>query len=132
MDMENRLDNARLALRLCDGKFMRGDVEVAPEIGNREQIELLRKAEREAEEKEKQAKKGSLPVFIEIYDLRFKMECSFNCICGHSIAETDSLCLADAIYEIEDAEWEGGTIRCPKCGREYEIEGEQAKLINNL
>lgn len=57
MDMENKHDNAQLPLRLRNGKFMRGDVEVAPEIGNREQIELLRKAEREAEEKEEQAKK---------------------------------------------------------------------------
>lgn len=119
----------RQPLRLYDGKFMRGDVEVAPEIGNREQIELLRKAEREAEEKEKQAKERSLPVSIEICNLRFKMKCKFNCVCGHPIAETDSLCLADSINEIEDAEWEGGTIRCPECGREYEIEGEQAKLI---
>lgn len=132
MDMENKHDNAQLPLRLRNGKFMRGDVEVAPEIGNREQIELLRKAEREAEEKEEQAKKGALAVSIETYNFTFEMECRFNCICGHSIVETDYSCVAEALYEIEDAEWEGGTIRCPKCGREYEIEGEQAKLINNL
>lgn len=34
-------------LRLVRGKFMRGDVEEAPEIGNHEQIELLRRYERE-------------------------------------------------------------------------------------
>lgn len=129
MDMENKHDNAQLPLRLRNGKFMRGNVEVAPEIGNREQIELLRKAERDAEE---QAEKGVLDVSIDTYDFTFKMKCRFNCICGHSIVETDYSCVADALYEIEDAKWEGDTIRCPKCGREYEIEGEQAKLINNL
>lgn len=34
-------------LTLRDGKFYRGDVEVPPEIGNREQIMLLQRIERE-------------------------------------------------------------------------------------
>ena len=44
-----------MPLRLVNGKFMRGDVEEKPEIGNSEQIALLRKFEQEAEKAEKAA-----------------------------------------------------------------------------
>lgn len=45
-------------LRLENGKFMRGEVEVPIEIGNAEQIALLQKIERDMRIREKDAKAG--------------------------------------------------------------------------
>ena len=53
-------------LRLVDGKFMRGDVEESVQIGNTEQIALLRKAEREMTKREQDAKAGKLDVEISV------------------------------------------------------------------
>lgn len=47
-------------LRLENGKFMRGEVEVPIEIGNAEQIALLQKIERDMRIREKDAKAGKL------------------------------------------------------------------------
>ena len=47
MKMKDHVTSIGQPLRLVDGKFMRGDVEVKPEIGNPEQIALLQKIERE-------------------------------------------------------------------------------------
>ena len=129
MDMENKHDNAQLALRLCNGKFMRGNVEVAAEIGNREQIDLLRHEELKAEERERQSKKGNLEAFIKIEDICFTIICEFTCVCGYHIKEKDFGGTAIWPDEIEDAEWEDGPITCPRCGRVYETDGINAKLI---
>ena len=112
-------------LRLCDGKFMRGNVEVAPEIGNKEQIELLRCEERKANERERLAKNGELEVVCR------NLRCKFICACGHNIEDIDIEALeCCAIWPdgIVDAEKEVSVI-CPKCGRVYEIDGVYAKLI---
>lgn len=53
----------REPLRLVDGKFMRGGFVVAPVIGDREQIALLQAEERAAEERERQAKRGTLAAY---------------------------------------------------------------------
>jgi hypothetical protein len=45
--MKDQVTSIERPLRLVDGKFMRGDIEVKPEIGNPEQIALLQKIERE-------------------------------------------------------------------------------------
>lgn len=41
--MKDQVTSIGQPLRLVDGKFLRGDVEVKPEIGNPEQIALLQK-----------------------------------------------------------------------------------------
>ena len=60
----------RMPLRLVDGKFMRGDIEVKPEIGNPEQIALLQKIERERTQQEKDANDGRLDVDIHVEDIK--------------------------------------------------------------
>ena len=62
-----------MPLRLVDGKFMRGDVEVKPEIGNPEQIALLQKIERERTQREKDANDGRLDVDIHVEDINAKL-----------------------------------------------------------
>lgn len=115
-------------LRLVDGKFMRGDIEVKPEIGNPEQIALLQKIERERTQREKDAKAGRLDVDIYVEDIRYNVVCEFTCICGNEIEKKDTS-YTDNWEDLEAPDYEDGPITCDKCGREYEIDGLHAKLI---
>lgn len=114
-----------MSLRLENGKFWRGDVEVPPEIGNVEQIALLRKAEKELENIEEHGSNVSTSV----EDIRYSLRVQFTCICGHKVEDVDTYRGADDVIEVEDAEWDVGTVVCRKCGREYEIEDGKAKLV---
>jgi hypothetical protein len=117
-----------MPLRLVNDKFMRGDVEEKPEIGNSEQIALLRKFEQEAEKAEKAAKAGKLDVAIYTEDIEYKVVCEFTCICGNKIKEKNTN-YTDDWEELESPDYEGVAITCDKCGRKYEIDGFHAKLI---
>lgn len=88
--MKDQVTSVERPLRLVNGKFMRGDVEEKPEIGNSEQIALLRKFEQEAEKVEKAAKAGKLDVEIYTEDIEYKVVCEFTCICGNKIKERDT------------------------------------------
>ncbi|MCM1301983.1 MAG: hypothetical protein NC226_09715 [Bacteroides cellulosilyticus] len=116
-------------LRLVGGKFKRGNVEVAPEIGNPEQIALLQKAERKANEREQEAKAGELLVDVYVKDIRYEVVCEFDCICGEELRECNTN-YTDDWEELEDPECDDGTIViCPNCKRRYEINDNQAKLL---
>lgn len=123
--MEN--NTGKQPLRLVDGKFMRGGFVVAPVIGDREQIALLQAEERAAEERERRAKRGELKVNVEVEDIRYKARITLTCVCGYRFEKTENM-YADDIDEMEDVEWDG-TVRCPKCRRQYDINGRKAKLI---
>lgn len=117
-------------LTLVNGKFMRGDVEVPIEIGNAEQISLLKLIERDIANREELAKEGKLPVSINITDINYNIEYRFKCICGHIIHEVDSDNTVDSIDELEYAEDDyRDTVMCPKCNRKYQISENNAKLI---
>lgn len=88
--MKDQVTSVERPLRLVNGKFMRGDVEEKPEIGNSGQIALLRKFEQEAEKVEKAAKAGKLDVEIYTEDIEYKVVCEFTCICGNKIKERDT------------------------------------------
>jgi hypothetical protein len=118
----------KMPLRLVNGKFMRGDVEEKPEIGNSEQIALLRKFEQEAEKAEKAAKAGKLDVEIYTEDIEYKVVCEFRCICGNAI-QARGINYTDDWEELEYPVYEDGPIICDKCYREYEINDLHAKLI---
>ena len=126
--MKDQVTSIERPLRLVNGKFMRGDVEEKPEIGNSEQIALLRKFEQEAEKAEKAAKAGKLDVAIYTEDIEYKVVCEFTCICGNAIQARD-INYTDDWEELESPDYEGGPIICDKCYREYEIDGLHAKLI---
>lgn len=115
-------------LRLVDGKFMRGDVEGSVQIGNTEQIALLRKAEREMTKREKDAKAGMLDVEISVKNIRYNVICEFTCICGNDI-EVTGVNYTDNWEDLEAPNYEDGPIICDKCDREYEIDRLHAKLI---
>lgn len=117
-----------MPLRLVDGKFMRGDVEEKPEIGNTEQIALLQKIERERTQREKDAKAARLDVDIHVEDIKYKVVCKFTCICGNAI-QARGINYTDDWEELENPVYEDGPIICDKCGREYEIDDLHAKLI---
>lgn len=115
-------------LRLVDGKFMRGDVEEQVQIGNTEQIALLRKAEREMTKREQDAKAGKLGVEISVENIKYDVICEFTCICGNEII-AKGVNYTDDWEDLEDPNYEDGPIICEKCKREYKINGLYAKLI---
>lgn len=126
--MKDQVTSIGQLLRLVDGKFMRGDVEVKPEIGNPEQISLLKKIERECTQREKDAKAGLLDVDIHVEDIKYKVVCELTCICGNKI-QARGINYTDVWEDLEDPVYEDGPIICNKCHREYEIDGLHAKLI---
>lgn len=126
--MKDQVTSIEQPLRLVDGKFMRGDVEVKPEIGNPEQIALLQKIERERIQREKAANDGRLDVDIHVEDIKYKVVCEFTCICGNRI-QARGINYTDDWEELGDPVYEDGPIICDKCYREYEIDGLHAKLI---
>lgn len=115
-------------MRLVDGKSMRGDIEVKPEIGNPEQIALLQKIERERTQREKDANDGRLDVHIHVEDIKYEVVCEFRCICGNAI-QARGINYTDDWEELEYPVYEDGPIICDKCYREYEINDLHAKLI---
>lgn len=126
--MKDHVTSIGKLLRLVDGKFMRGDVEVKPEIGNPEQIALLQKIERERTQREKDANAVRLDVHIHVEDIKYEVVCEFRCICGNAI-QARGINYTDDWEELESPDYEGGTNTCDKCGRKYEIDGFHAKLI---
>lgn len=121
-------DQVIQSLRLVDGKFMRGDVEEPVQIGNTEQIALLRKAEREMTKREQDAKAGKLNVKIRVENIRYHVVCELTCICGNKIIAR-GVNYTDVWEDLEDPNYEDGPIICDKCYREYEIDRLHAKLI---
>ena len=116
------------SLRLVDGKFMRGDVEEPVQIGNTEQIALLRKAEREMTKREQDAKAGKLDGEISVKNIKYDVICEFTCICGNEII-AKGVNYTDDWEDLEVPNYEDGPIICEECKREYEINGLYAKLI---
>ena len=124
--MKDQVTSIEQPLRLVDGKFMRGDVEVKPEIGNPEQIALLQNIERECTQREKDADDGRLDVYIHVEDIKYKVVCEFTCLCGNKI-QARGITSTDVWEDLKDPVYEDGPIICNKCHREYEIDGLHAK-----
>lgn len=115
-------------LRIVNGKFMRGNVEEPVQIGNTEQIALLKKVEREMTKREQDAKAGKLDVEISIENIKYDVICEFTCICGNAI-RARGINYTDDWEELENPVYEDGPIICNRCYREYEIDGLHTKLI---
>lgn len=126
--MKDQVTSIERPLRLVNGKFMCGDIEVKPEIGNPEQIALLQKIERERTQREKDANDGRLDVHIHVEDIKYEVVCEFRCICGNAI-QARGINYTDDWEELEYPVYEDGPIICDKCYREYEINDLHAKLI---
>ena len=126
--MKDQVTSIERPLRLVNGKFMRGDIEVKPEIGNPEQIALLQKIERERTQREKDANDGRLDVHIHVEDIKYEVVCEFRCICGNAM-QARGFNYTDDWEELEYTVYEDGPIICDKCYREYEINDLHAKLI---
>lgn len=123
------MEQVKMALRFVDGKFMRGDVEVPVEIGNREQIDLLRAFEEESDRIEKAAKKGEYEVNVFAQNIRYTVACEFKCVCGHYIRECN--CIDEYAVVADDllyVEWGRRCVECPECNRAYKINGSKATL----
>ncbi len=112
-------------LKLINGKFYRGKEEVPLEIGNVEMIDLIKKAERDAEKAETQG----IECDFMATNIRYDNEISFTCFCGHKIEESDT-CYDEYDEDDLDSEWENDIIKCKKCGKQYVINNGYAKLKN--
>ena len=122
-------DERKEPLRLVNGKFMRGNVEEKPEIGNVEQIVLLQRKEMALQEQEK----NGIEVEATPKNIHYDVDYQFFCICGNLIHDEECLCSADDVYELDDCvdELDGVETTCERCGSRYEIQGGFAKLITN-
>lgn len=118
-------------LRFINGKFYRGAVEVPPEIGNREQIALLKQFELRSKHIEEEAKKGSYEVEITAEDIEYTARLCFTCICGSEICEDKSYRTAWDISDLEEPDdFDNTEVECSHCGRRYRITEEHtAKLL---
>ena len=109
-------------LKIVNGKFMRGNVEVKPEISNREQILCLQNYERQREADEKIAEEG-IEVDVEIKNTRFDAILSFECICGKKVQNVKEDEWSDHPELYDSYHWDDEVITCKHCKRRYKIEG---------
>lgn len=104
---------------------MRGSEIVAPEIGNREQIELLQRIERASIQRERDARRGELKTHCYVEDVRARLMCQFLCICGNEIKEKDDVW----VNNLDEIDFDFDTISCPVCRRKYQITDGKARLL---
>lgn len=121
-------------LRLVNGKFMRGNVEEKPEIGNVEQITCLQKYIRDQETYEHKAKTTGIDVRIRINERweKYYSELRFKCICGKEVVERDCVAVIDEVEDdadIEPLDYDGEFFTCNHCHRKYQITGDKAICI---
>lgn len=121
----------KLPLRFSKGKFMRGEIEELPEIGNIEQIEVLRRYARDVDMRQKAATDGEgLPVEMEIGDITYDAICEFTCVCGEVISseKRDHAHGLDGFINGNRYTFDSDIIKCHACGRLYMIKDTIAKI----
>ena len=115
-------------LKLVNGKFYRGDVEVPPEIGNKEQIRLL-----QAELKKYEAAEGQGSIsgtvdseeIITYYPI-IKFECP-RCKTKNSVHMEDET----SEYTFDSSDVEHYDVECTKCNLDLvigKVEGSNHKI----
>lgn len=105
--------NLNNKLRLINGKFFKEGVEVPIEIGNPEQIQLIKKLQ-----SKKQAFENEGYLADHYIETIFQVNISFHCLCGEFIHKSlDQVGNKRDIYIIADNE----KIKCPICKKKYKI-----------
>ncbi|MGL4956594.1 MAG: hypothetical protein ACRC9X_05395 [Bacteroidales bacterium] len=100
-------------LYLKNGKFYRDGVEVPLEIGNAEQIALIKRIEKTPDE---------IYVAVDAYNWRYDASLCFVCSCGKEVHVEKADCKEIYIDEPQIIEeFEGDTIVCEECDREYVV-----------
>jgi transposase-like protein len=104
--------NRPLPLRLKDGKFYRGNEEVKPEFGNKEQIALIREAERIETMSVVMAKFESEEI------ITYQGVISFKC----PVCQTDNRLKDTEIEEgdVSPSDFDNTFWKCKKCSTEFE------------
>lgn len=106
-------------LRLINGKFFKEGVEVPIEIGNPEQIQLIKKL---------QSKKQLLDTegYLVNHNIEkiFQVYISFNCLCGEFIyTSIDQVDKEENIYTLSGNE----KIQCQTCKEKYKVISDEKK-----
>ena len=79
-------------MELINGKFYKGDKEVPLEIGNKEQIKLLKEAFKKEEELEEMMELGTpVEAYIAIETITYDVEVNYKCECGKYIHFSDQI-----------------------------------------
>ena len=105
-------------LRLVNGKFYRGDVEVPPEVGNREQIRLLQAELKKYEDAEGQ---GTVPGTVDSEEIItyypiIKFECP-RCNTKNDVHMEDET----SEYTFDSSDVEHYNVECTKCDLNFVI-----------
>lgn len=113
-------------LIIRDGKFYRGNVEVKPEFGNREQINALKEALRKANESKVEAK------LIQEETIAYYASVRFTCPICEKYNEVYVLEDDPSEYCIDASDVEHCNISCTnlKCNTEFTIESDKTKKGN--
>jgi hypothetical protein len=104
-----------------DGKFYKGNVEVKPEFGNREQIQALRDAERKASEERIEAK------LIEQETITYYATVKFTCPVCKEDNEVDLLDDDPIEMGIDSSDVDNLDISCPHCDTDFTIEADKGR-----
>lgn len=101
---------------------MRDGVEVAPRIGDDEQIALLKKIERHFDEVERSETEG-IPFDTEVthIEIKYDAKISFKCLCGADVYGSRSFSASDIRDLDPESDYEGCEVTCRKCGSVYKI-----------
>ena len=110
-----------MATVLRDGKFYRDEKEVPPTFGDREQIECLRRAEKEAEIAEIEGE------CVEV-EADVSLEATYNCCCGNCFRF--STCRNEDMFEATCSL--DGQIKTCKCGRKYQISDDEEWRVKQI
>lgn len=125
------MDNTQ-PLRIVNGKFMRGNNIIEPEIGNREQIVCLQAYEKAVTKAAEEAETKGIECEFYATDIEYTSNIKLKCLCGRVLTDRNSACDANDSDELEclKLDWDDEIIFCADCGREYEIQGGRARLIS--
>lgn len=124
--------NDTQSLRIENGQFMRGNCIVQLEIGNREQIECLQAYEKAAQKAAEEAVTEGIECEFYATNIKYTSNIKLKCLCGKVLMDSNSACVANYSDELDwlEQDWDDDIVICGYCGREYEIQGERARLIS--
>lgn len=120
-------------IRLVNGKFLRGTKEVQPEIGNVEQINLLRKMERRRRISDEGG--GNIECLFSVSSIDYTSNINLKCECGN-IIQAYQTCSSLRDEDVDDIEgcnienWQDEIIGCHECSRHYRVNGVRAILLS--
>jgi hypothetical protein len=112
-------------LKLKNGQFIRDGKVVPAEIGNVEQIALLKARERELE----RAEVDGIGARQHATNISYSPVIAFYCLCGWHQQTYGTRVNAKGYLDSDYVDdMDGDTVTCDQCGRKYIVDGDRLKL----